>query len=317
MKFLSSLLFLSVFSAPAFAIQCGETITSTVKLTQNLDCSSYSGFAALSLKGNGILKGQGFKVISPNTNVGIYAEGQTIKVLDTEIVASSSATGIMGYNVVRLVVDNVKATNMNIGVDYYTDVDYDCDRLKVVDSNLSQNNYGAKVISPKCEYFPRFARTDLSGSYQYALNLNAKILRIREVQDNIYDGSANGLLLKASESIFVEGLDLAAAQIDGTQIMAYSSPKIDIKNVKVGENQSEGIHIYDVADVTLKKVEAVNSGVGIKIANEQVNSSVKVSQSSTSGNSIGLLVAKYGSAQFNSVNVSQGNAFADAVSIAP
>jgi hypothetical protein len=285
-------------------------------MTSDLDCSAYSGFSALNVKGNGILKGQGHKVISPNTSVGIYAEGQAIKIMDVEIQGSASAIGISGYNVVRLVVDNVKASGMNIGVYYYTEVDYDCDRLKVMDSDLSGNNFGAKVSSPQCEYFPRFLRTDLSNSYVYALNLSAKKIKIKEIQDNIYDGSANGLMLKATESITVSGLDLASAQIDGTQIFAYQSPQIKMNDVKVGNNQSEGIHLYDIADIELNKVEAVGSGVGIKVATDQVASKLVVANSKTSSNSAaGLLVTSYGPLKLQSINISNKNSFLDGVSI--
>lgn len=316
MKFPSTLLLLSVFSFPAFALQCGDTVTTTVKMTKDLDCSSYSGFAALNVKGNGILKGQGKKIISPNTSVGIYAEGQTVKIMDVEIQGSTEATGISGYNVVRLVVDNVKASGMNIGVNYYTEVEYDCDRLKVVDSDLSGNNIGAKVVSPQCEYFPRFARTDFSNSYQWALNLQAKKLRIREIQDNTYDGSANGLSLKASETITVDGLDLASAQIDGVQISAYNSPQIKITDVTVGNNQSVGIDLYDVADIEIRRTEAVGAGVGIKVATEQVSSKLLVQNSKTSQNgTAGLLVTSYGAKKLQSIDISKKNSFLDFVSI--
>jgi hypothetical protein len=305
----------TLVSSSAFALNCGDTITTHVKLKNDLDCSSFSGFAAVILRGDGKLDGMGRKIISPNTSVGVYAEGNQIRVSDLKIEGAPEATGVLGYNVVRLVVDRVEARQMNIGVDYYTEVDYDCDRLRVSNSDLSGNNYAAKVIAPKCEYVPRFINNDLSNSAVTALNLSAKRLRIRDIQGNIFNGSVNGLSLKSSEQTLVEGLDLSSSQISGTQIYAYSSNELVIRNVITGEAQ-EGIHVYDVKNVSIKNTEAVNNEIGIKVANDSVSTDLRIAQSKTEGNvQFGVLVTSFGSVKFSQISLPKNNEFADTVAV--
>jgi len=305
----------TLLSSSAFALNCGDTITAQVKLQKDLDCSSYRGFAAVILRGDGKLDGMGRKIISPNTSVGVYAEGNQIRVANLKIEGSAQATGVLGYNVVRLVVDRVEARQMNIGVDYYTEVDYDCDRLRVSNSDLSGNNYAAKVIAPKCEYVPRFINNDLSNSAVTALNLSAKRLRIREVQGNIFSGSMNGLSLKSSEQTLVEGLDLSSSQISGTQIYAYSSNDLIIRNVVTGEAQ-EGIHVYDVKNVLIRNTEAINNEIGIKVANDSVSTVLRIAQSKTAGNAqFGVLVTSFGSVKFSQVSLPKNNEFSDNVAV--
>lgn len=305
----------ALFSTSAMAINCGDTITSTVRLKKDLDCSNFSGFAALILRGDGKLNGMGHKIISPNTSVGVYAEGNQIRVNNLKIEGAPTATGIMGYNVVRLVVDNVEARQMNIGVDYFTEVDYDCDRLRVSQSDLSGNNYAAKVVAPQCEYVPRFIGNDLSNSAITALNLSAKRLRIREIQGNILDGSTHGLSLTSSEQTLVEGLDLSSSQISGTQIYAYSSNNVIIRNVITGEAQ-EGIHIYDAKNVLIQNTESINNGIGIKVANDSVATQLRIGQSKTQGNaSFGVLVTSFGAVKFSQIALPKNNQFLDNVAV--
>lgn len=300
--------FLTLFSTQVLALQCGETVSGRVVMTEDLDCSGYAGYAALRLKDDAVLAGKGHKIISPNTQVGVYAEGNLIKVKDVEISGNENLIGVQGYNVVRFVLDNVTANDMYVGVDYYTETDYDCDRLKVVDSDLSRNAYGAKVISPNCEYSPRFLNTDFSDSKQFAMNLSAQKLNIREIQSNIYDRSARGLLLSAKNRILVEGLNLADAQIEGTQIYAYGAARFVGRELSLGNNSAEGINLYDIADVDIKDSEIVNSVYAIKVANDKVATDLKIARTTTSGSSaLGLLVTSYGSTKFSNIDLTRND----------
>lgn len=311
---IAALSFFAILSTQAFALQCGETISSRVVMKEDLDCSSFSGYAALRLDQSAVLIGNGHKIISPNTTVGVYAEGNIVRIRDLKIIGGVNAIGVQGYNVERLVLDRVVASDMYIGVDYYTEVGFDCDRLRVVDSDLSRNSYGAKVVSPNCEYSPRFLRTDFSDSKEFALNLSAQKIRVREIHSNIFDRSTRGLLLKGKELIFLEGLDLASTQIDGTQVYAYGSEKFVARNMIVGSNSSEGLHLYDIADVNISNLQATNADVGIKVANDQVATDLKIVRTTTSGSSsIGLLVTSYGQTKFSNININRNNDFDYAV----
>ncbi|WP_372655705.1 hypothetical protein, partial [Halobacteriovorax sp.] len=181
------------------ALECGDSIEVDTVMTSDLDCSNYNGFAALEIKGDAVLNAKGHTISTPNTSVGIYAEGGLIKIRNLTIEGAPSAIGVMGYNVRKLVVNKTTAVDMFIGVDYYTADDYDCDRLRVSNSNLSSNEYGVRVNSPKCEYTPRFVNTDFSYSKSYALNVSAKIIRVNGVLGNDFSSSANGLLLHSQE----------------------------------------------------------------------------------------------------------------------
>tara|TARA_B100001971_G_C18268010_1_gene596150 strand:- start:5691 stop:6632 length:942 start_codon:yes stop_codon:yes gene_type:complete len=285
-----------------YALNCGDTITTKVRLTEDLDCSEYTGYAALIIKENGILQGNDFSIIAPNTSAVIYAEGGDIRVRRTNIIGSENNIGVMGYNVQKLVVNNSNIDGAYIGVDYYTEDSYACDRLRVSNSHVRNNEYAVRVNAPNCDYVPRFVNNDFSNSKSFALNITSKRIRLVEKQNNIFDGSSNGLLLKSDELIRIKDLDLSNAQIAGSLIYVYSSAKLVVDGAKLA-NGYEGIHAYDVADVRIRNVLAENMQTGIKVVNESVTTSLKVRNTETNGNNIGLLIAKYGNAEFSEVKL--------------
>lgn len=285
-----------------YALNCGDTITTTVKLESDLDCSDYTGFAALIIKENGILQGNDFSVISPNTSAVIYAEGGDIRVRRTNIVGSENNIGVMGYNVQKLVVNKSNIDGAYIGVDYYTEDSFACDRLRVSNSNVRGNEFAVRVNAPNCDYVPRFVNNDFSNSKNFALNITSKRIRLVEKQNNIFTGSSNGLLLKSDELIRIKDLDLSDAQIAGSLIYVYSSQKLVVNGAKLA-NAYEGIHAYDVAEVKIKNVLAENMEVGIKVVNESVDTDLKIKNSETNNNNIGVLISRFGNALFTEVDL--------------
>lgn len=288
-----------------FAVECGDTITDKVRLTEDLDCSSYQGFAALILRDNAILQGNNFRIISPNTSAGIYAEGGNIKVRSTQIIVDESSIGVMAYNVSKMIVNKSNISNARIGVDYSTEDEFACDRLRISNSTLTNNEFAAKVNAPNCDYTPRFVNNDFSNSKNYALNIISKKIRIAEKQNNSFFQSQNGLLLSASEKITLAGLDLSDDQIAGTSIFVYSSNIVRLKNLVLA-NSTESIHIYDAADIKLRNVSADASDIALRVTNESQDTNLKIVGSNLVSD-IALIANSFGSATFNEVSTKKSN----------
>lgn len=308
-----------VSSYSSYALECGQILSETTAMSEDLDCSNYEGYSALRLTGEMVLRGNGFKVISPNTQVGIYAEyGGKVKVRDLEVQGNSESVGVVGYRVDKLVVKNVKVSDVRIGVDYYAEADFNCDRLKVVDSELTSNQYAIKVFSPNCDYTPNIKNTDLSFSKNYALNIIAKRVRVSGFKSNVFDGSTNGVFLSGSEIVAIVDLDLADAQIDGTQAFIYNSGRVNIRRSSFGNNYSEGLHIYDAADVRITDVDVRNSGVGIKVATEKVATNFVGRRISSTGNSTaGVILTSFEDVKFSNITFKERqNNIEDVVNIA-
>ena len=311
--FLLLVLSMSLFSSSVFSLSCGDTITGIVRMQEDLDCTDFNGYSALSLREDAILNGRGFRIITPNTSVGIYAEGNTIKVRNVEIQGNQDAKGVEGYNVQKLIINNVIVTDMYMGVDFYSEDYLSCDRLRISNSIVSHNVYGARVNAPSCDYTPRFVNSDFSNSGNSALSISTKKIRLLGKHNNDFSNSTHGFSLKATETIVIRDLDLSDSQVGGTQIYIYDTESVRILDSVLGNSQ-EGIHIYDTSNVDIRRTEVGNTDIGIKVANDKRATDLLIKKTTTSGNSIGVLVTSFDSVTFSSIDVDKQNNF-DFISI--
>lgn len=302
------LLGLSILSTSAFAVNCGDTIyDQQVELTQDLDCSSQSGFAAIELKGTSTLKGNGYKIISPNTSTVVYAEGGTIRIKNVVLEGSSSARGIQAYNVYKLVANKVTASNMSIGVDYYAEPNFACKRVKIKNSTIQGNTFGAKIFSPNCEKAPRIKNSDFSNSTSYALNIEANKVRVRGEHNNVYTGSANGILLSGSEKVRVKNLNLADSNITGNQLYVFNSGSVKIRKSTFGNSNETAVSLYENAETIVSKSSFSNSDVGLRVTNDSVASNLLIKKSTSESNSIGVSVESFGATKFSAITIEENN----------
>lgn len=257
-------------SANIFALECGETLTQSTTMTQDLDCSNYQGFAALNLKGNKILlNGNGHRIITPTTNVGVYAEGGRIAVLNLEVEGGQKTIGFQGYNTYKLELNHVSAKGMRIGADYTTESNFSCRRLKVTNSNLSSNEIAVKVNSQSCQKPPRLLNNDFSESKNYALNIISKRFFINGLKNNNYSNSANGIIGKASELAVVKDVDFSKFNIQGNQVFIYDSKQVRVKrsNFEGSSSQTGAVHIYNSELVKVNRNSFDGNYLDLKVSN--------------------------------------------------
>ena len=89
-----------------------------------------------------------------------------------------------------------------------------------------------------------------------------------------------------------------------TVVFALESKLVKILDSSFGNNEREGVHLYDIENVIIRRVTADNSGVGIKIANDRVETSFKGRFITTSGNyTAGLLLTSSNDKKFSLISL--------------
>ena len=155
--------------------------------------------------------------------------------------------------------------------------------------------------------------SDFSNSGNSALSISTKKIRLLGKHNNDFSNSTHGFSLKATETIVIRDLDLSDSQVGGTQIYIYDTKSVRILDSVLGNSQ-EGIHIYDASNVDIRRTEVGNTDIGIKVANEKRATDLLIKKTTTSGNSIGVLVTSFDSVTFNSIDIDKQNNF-DFISI--
>lgn len=305
-------------STVAFGVECGDNIVDQeVHLSENLDCSSYEGFSALTLRGSSKLFGHGYKVIAPNASSVIYAEGDEIKIVGLELQGHSDGRGIQAYNVKKLVTAYNKSENMATGLDYYTEPDFACSGVVSYRNHLKNNNFAIRVSSPNCSWAPRIYRTDMSNSKVVAANIKANNIVVSGKHYNKYSGSESALNLRASNIALVKHINLKDSGIVGGQVFIHQTKTAIIYNAAFGNVSHTAVDMYEVEKVRVYGAHFANSDIGLRIANSSTSTDFKARYARSAGNaSFGVLLTTQGDAEFTNIDIDhESNNFSDYVSL--
>ena len=96
---------------------CGTTITADLALTQDVDCTGYTGYA-LTIGASGVtLEGNGYRILAPDSSRAISSVGfDDVTVQNVEVVGWCSGIGVYLSDGTGLTVDNVVADARSYGV---------------------------------------------------------------------------------------------------------------------------------------------------------------------------------------------------------
>ena len=76
-----------------------------------------------------------------------------------------------------------------------------------------------------------------------------------------------------------------------------------IKDSSFGNNSGEGIHLYDIENVIMRRVSVINSGIGIKVANDRVETNFLGRKIATDENDIGVILTSSNDLKFSLIDL--------------
>lgn len=292
-------------------INCGDTITQSITVANDLDCSSTTGFA-LKIVGDGItVNGNGHTIVAPNAAAGIFAQGSQITVSKFKVNGVVNGYGIMAYETPGIKITANDFSRNSVGVMVFAE-------------NLQ---FGAEISGNKIQastYFgirtysssgavvsPVIKNNDLQWSGDYALYVKASSYTLSGTDGNNFANSTNGIYLK--DGVFVvKDLSLAQSLIYKRGIFADSAASVTITNVDVsslapfnGNYERTGIDLYRVVKFEISSVTSKNNDVGVKLETEGgVSPGGVIKCSKFSGYSFAAIdIVSYDSTQYGTVRL--------------
>ncbi len=302
----------SPLTAPPSGLNCGDIIEGDITLTSDLDCTSHAGFALAMIGDDNTFNGNGFKIIIPNGKIGILVQGEDTVVEDTIIEAGASTIGIMGYDTKDIEIINNQITNAAIGINIHSDAN-DLGEVKVLDNSITNSDlYGLYINKSGSEKInkAKIEDNDFSNSGSYAMHLNIKDLEIKGSDNNIINGSENGIYFSGGK-LKLKDWDLSSQNIQGTTFMGFQAKEMKVEDVILfgnggNANQSElGIHNCEVENTYLKDVVFSNMDVGVKVAtNNSVEVDLKIKDSEiTNMTFAGIMTQSFDGTDFGKLEV--------------
>lgn len=296
---------------------CRIIISKNLTLTQDIDCTSSNRNVSVYLLGDQItINGNNHSLkVSESANIAVYAQGKSITIKNLKIDGFIHQQGIVAHNVKNLTIDKVIASGQMEGIVYSADNEFNCQKINVKNSILSQNSINAlRVTAPHCANVKVLKNNDFSFAGDFALNINSKNFTLTGADENSFLMSQNGIKIKVSQSANIRNLNLAQFEIPSEEIYIEKSNKVELNSLIFGGGfEGTSLHAYDAKELMIKNSIFKPEYIGIKVANESYSSKLTIKNSEFKNHDLmSILLSNFGSIPFDSIII-KNNLFLDNV----
>ncbi len=298
----------NVSSTSQNVLECGDIVEAPFELTQDLDCTGFTGIA-LTVFGEGTeIKGNGHKIIAPNAQAGLLVLGSELEVTGFDIQGVTNGIGMLSYDVPEIkIVDNVLNDSLiNLEVGFETE---EPGEIEVKDNKLKGAGlFGFRAYGSGAVDFeePYLRNNDTRNSDGYAVKISADKYELNTSDSFNIRGSRNGIYFEGGE-FMIDDVDFDNHGIQENVIFVAKVEKFEAKKVDLSGNgqQSIGFHIYNTKTSELNNIKANGLDVGVKLAREGAgvfSSEIKNSEMKNS-KTAGVMIQSYDGSIFDDVSV--------------
>ena len=292
-------------------VACGDVITESITIANNLNCPEISGYALQVVGDNISVNANGKKISAPNAAAGLFVQGDNNTITNFDIQGVTEGHGMMAYNSSNLKVVSNNFSKNRIGIMIYAD---EVVKNPIVMANRASHNSFAGVEmfydEPGSIQNPIITLNDFKSSGEFAVYLKADKVNLQYTVNDL-SGSSSGFYLTGGD-FKVEDLSLTNQLIHKRHFMVDSVSSIIFKDMNLTSiapmtaNQDRiAIDMYRVEKFTLDNVSLKNHDVGLKVATDgDVATQGLVKDSLFSGQSFaGLYMVSWDSTELGTIKV--------------
>ncbi len=299
------------FSSNSFALQCGETIQTSITLTQDLNCPNTTDFALNIIGDNISVNGNGHAIYAPLAIAGIFVHGLSPNISGFVITGIQTGTGIFVYDSPGVSLHQNQSTNNMYGIRIYADTT-SMNTVTIASNTLSNNSVFGIYVSHSFQGsigHPVIIANDLSQSGSFALFVEADEFEVTMAGANSLFESTSGIYLKGG-NFLIHDISLLDESIRHVGIFVDSAKSLGVSNLDVSTSltplpseEQIGLDIYRTPSFVITQFTANGNDVGLKLETEaQVNTTGTVNCSHLSNNqAAGIMFSSYDSTIYGSV----------------
>lgn len=257
-------------------IQCGDTITVSVALREDLNCPDTRDYAIKIAGDNITVDGRGFKIRAPQAVAGIFAQGSSITLRNLHIQGIEAGSGVFAVDTERLKVQANDFSGNQMGLVLYAQQKH-LSQVQIINNVIRQSQlFAIRTMqeAPGVIDLPQIRRNDLSLSGSYALHIQARRFELGVNSVNNFWGSMNGLYFSEG-SLYLEGQDFSSANILRTQVSVNNANLLRGRFINLSSRlkadpsqQRIGLEVYKVKTFDLSYVYARGNDVAVRISTE-------------------------------------------------
>lgn len=299
--------------AKTTVVNCGDVITQSIKIANDLNCPDSTGFA-LSIRGDNIkVDGNGKTIYAPNAISGLYIEGDNVSVSNVKSTGVSQGYGVFAYNTAGLSLSYNDFSSNLIGVVVYTESDL-LNQIKITKNKITNSAlFGIRLGQDGAGSIvnPIISGNNLSNSGSYAMLIQATSDVLSDDEKNNLSDSTNGILLKGG-TFKIKDLDLSDYSIRKIGVFVDSAVSLKVDGLDVGSRllptaaqENIGLDLYRVGTFDIRGLKSERNDVGLKFETELgVSPTGSVSDCTFKyDNFAPIMVSSYDSTQYGIIDI--------------
>ena len=302
-------------SLPLTTVNCGDVITQSIRLANDLNCPDTTGFGFTISGDNVNVDGNGHTVYAPLAVAAVFVQGNNDSLTNLKENGTTNGYGLFVYDSPSFSVTKSQFNGNSMGIVLYAE-NTTMNSLEVTNNQIDNNSvFGVRtgqdgngsIIDPK------IGGNTIRNSGYFAMSLQATHDTLGDCEQNDLSGSLNGIDLK--DGIFyLHDLDLSGYKIPHTAIFSDSAISIQISNVNVSSHlapqssqENMGVDLYRVGSFTISGLTCNGNDVGLKLETESgISPTGKVSSCTFSNNAFaGIMITSYDGTPYGVLDLSQ------------
>ena len=306
-------------TVPTVTVSCGDVITQSVNIGNDLNCPTLTGYA-LKISGDNItVNGGGHKIVAPKATAAIFAQGFNLKIKN--FISTGNATGMAleAHNVPKVQISGNDFSNNKTGILIYADKAF-VDGV-VIENNkiISSIEFGVRLIYADSGMIsnPKITGNDLRNTANTAIYVQASEFEVAGSDNNNFYGSVQAYYLKDG-SFFIHDADFSQQLIFKRVFFIDSAKYVSVINVNVSSRATNicteeriGIDMYRAIKFYVKGLVSTSGDVGLVLETEK--GSANKAGISTEGEIVdsiftnhirsGIAIVSYDSTQYGTITV--------------
>jgi parallel beta-helix repeat protein len=255
---------------------CGDTITESTQLTQDLICPTTTGFALKIVGDHVSLAGNGHQIVAPQATAGLYIQGTSDSV-EGLIVHGTAEYGIFAYDSpgVRIYGNNV--SDNQVGIELYAEKTV-MSGLQIF-GNVARDNavFGLRTAQDGngAIVSPSIYLNDFSDSGSYGMYIQADRYELNGFSLNQLKNSLNGVYLKDGDFL-IHDVAMSFEKIQKVELFVDSARSVEVSDVELGTllepsptQEHIGMDLYRCSRFQISQWVSWNQDVGLKLDTEQ------------------------------------------------
>jgi hypothetical protein len=279
-------------SAPLTTVTCGQVISSSITVANDLNCPGTTGFALIVAGDSITVNGNGHSISAPLANSGLYVHGNNVTITGFKVHGITQGSGILAFDAPGVRIQSNDFSANEIGIVLFAE-STEMSNTMVLQNRANNSllfGFESSLDEQGIMDAPLLMGNDFSNSGACGMYITASSFELTDQNINNVAGSQNGVYLRGG-NFYIHDLHMKQMQIPATEIFVDTAPSVIVSNVDLSNAFSHastdsqiGLDLLRCGQFQITNLTANGNDVGLKLETESGYATTGTVQCSTFSN---------------------------------